>query len=588
MQRFPSFRRTLRQFGTLALAVASVLALPAQASSHREAPFIAGNPRVDGSDFYLFNSYDPARTGYVTMVANYLPLQDAYGGPNYYNLDSNALYEIELNNDGSGKENITFQFRFDNRNLDFAVGGVSIPLTQHAAACGGAASCPAGPSYSADPAFHAYEDYSVTVVEGDRRSGRKTPLSSNGHRVLIRPADNIGTKTIPNYPSYAAQYVYPLDDFQIAGKTCHGGQVFVGQRLDPFFVNLGQIFDLINVQSTGGATTSPSVPNNGSNGTVMPYYGTAAGSDNGSNYAYDSLDDKNVTALVLELPASCLVNASGKDPVIGGWTTASVRQSRIINPAPANASGELGDDSTREGGAWSQVSRLGMPLVNEVVIGLKDKDKFNASKPVNDVRNFAPYVLTPTLPQLVQLLYPTAVAPTGTVVNGLGSAPVRDDLISAFLTGLSFTVPANAGLQVGTTANASSAVAFSNVPVTTGTATSLSEMLRLNTAIPATPLTSQRRLGLIGLDAGGFPNGRRPIDDVVDIELRVAEGRLCSLNGVLTATNWQCTPATAPAGQIDFADGVAFKHLPGNNAEAVALPASFPYLNQPIAGSPRQ
>jgi len=295
-----------------------------------------------------------------------------------------------------------------------------------------------------------------------------------------------------------------------------------------------------------------------------------------------------VGALVLELPASCLVNPSGKDPVIGGWTTASVRQSRIINPNPVNGAGDETADTTPEGGAWTQVSRLGMPLVNEVVIGLKDKDKFNASKPVSDASNFAPYVLTPTLPQLLQLLYPSAVAPTGTVVSGLGKAPVRDDLIATFLTGLSFTVPANAGLQVGSTANVAGAVAFSNVPVTTGAATNLSEMLRLNTAIPATPLASQRRLGLIGLDAAGFPNGRRPIDDIADIELRVAEGRLCALNGVLTATNWQCTPASAPAGLVDFGDGVAFKHLPGNNAEAVALPASFPYLNLPLPGSPNQ
>ena len=578
----------VRLLARASLAAALLAAWPALASSHREAPTIAGMPQVDGSDFYMFNSYDPLRSGFVTLVADYVPLQDSYGGPNYFRMDPKALYEIHLNNDGSGKENLTFQFRFQSRNTDFAINGVSIPLIQHGQACGGAASCPAGPAYTADPAFNAYEDYSLTVVEGDRRSGKKTVLSSAGHDVLIKPMDNIGSKTIPNYASYAAQYVYPIDDFQVAGKTCHGGQVFVGQRLDPFFVNLGQLFDLVNYQSTGAATTSPSVPNNGSNGTVMPYYGTAPGADNGSNYAYDTLADKEVTALVLELPASCLVNPSGKDPVIGGWTTASVRQSRIINPNPVNGAGDETADTTPEGGAWTQVSRLGMPLVNEVVIGLKDKDKFNASKPVSDASNFAPYVLTPTLPQLLQLLYPSAVAPTGTVVSGLGKAPVRDDLIATFLTGLSFTVPANAGLQVGSTANVAGAVAFSNVPVTTGAATNLSEMLRLNTAIPATPLASQRRLGLIGLDAAGFPNGRRPIDDIADIELRVAEGRLCALNGVLTATNWQCTPASAPAGLVDFGDGVAFKHLPGNNAEAVALPASFPYLNLPLPGSPNQ
>ena len=573
-----------RPLGTLAaslgLLMLSAAATPALASSHREAPSIAGMPKVDGTDFYLFNSYDPARTGYVTAVANYIPLQDAYGGPNYFAMDSKALYEIHFSNDGSGKENITFQFRFNAVNNDVKL-PVSIPLVAAGQLCGGS-TCPAGPSYAADPKLNAYENYSVTVVEGDRRSGKKTVLKSAGHTTLIKPFDNIGNKTIPNYASYAAQYIYPIDDFQIAGVTCHGGQVFVGQRKDPFFVNLGQVFDLINVQNAG--QNAPFYT--GGPGTL-----TAVGADNGSNFANDTLVDKNVTSLVLEMPASCLLK--GSDPVIGGWTTASVRQSKIQNPSPSNGQGSESGDTTREGGAWSQVSRLGMPLVNEVVIGLKDKDRFNASKPVNDAANFAPYVLTPSLPQLIDLLFHTAigsnVAPTGTVVAGLGSSPVRDDLISAFLTGVSFTVPASTTLQlqVGSmsNANATGPVAFSNVPAT-GSATVLAEMLRLNTAIPPTPLAMQRRLGLIGLDAGGFPNGRRPIDDVVDIELRVAEGRLCSLNGTLTSVNWACTPSTAPAGLVDFADGVAFKPTTAGNQVAQPFPATFPYLNDPFPGSP--
>ncbi len=570
----------------VALALATLGTLPAQASSHREAPSIAGMPKVDGTDFYMFNSYDPARQGYVTFIANYVPLQDSYGGPNYFAMDPKALYEIHVNNDGSGVENITFQFRFNSVNTNFGVGGVAIPLVAHGQLTSGGST----PSYSADPNLNVYENYSVTVVEGDRRAGKKTVLTSNGHNTLIKPLDNVGTKTIPNYTTYAGQYVYPLDTFTVAGQSCAGGQVFVGQRLDPFFVNLGQTFDLINIQSTGNASpTTPSTPNNGTNGMVQPYYGTAPGSDShtgtGVNYAYDSLADKNITSLVLELPASCLTK--GSDPVIGAWTTASVRQSKIYNPTPANGAGSETADTTREGGSWTQVSRLGMPLVNEVVIGLKDKDLFNASKPKDDVAHFAPYVLTPTLPQLIQLLYPSAPAPTGTVIQALGTAPVRDDLIAAFLTGVSFTVPPNANLQVGATANVGTSVNFSNVPAT-GSKTTLAEMLRLNTGIPATPLASQRRLGLIGLDAAGFPNGRRPIDDVVDIELRVAEGRLCSLNGTLTNTNWACTPGTAPAGNVDFADGVAFKHLPGDNGKPVTLSTTFPYLNTPIAGSPNQ
>ncbi len=583
--------RSLILASAVALTLTGLAALPAQASSHREAPSIAGMPKVDGTDFYMFNSYETGRSGFVTMIANYVPLQDSYGGPNYFAMDPKALYEIHLNNDGSGKENITFQFRFNTQNKDIPL-PVSIPLVAAGQLCGGAATCPAGPSYTADAKLNVFENYSVTVVQGDRRAGSKTVLTSNGHNTLIKPFDNIGKKTIPSYTSYAAQYVYPLDDFTIGGATCHGGKVFVGQRADPFFVNLGQIFDLINVQNSGANA---------------PFYtgGTgllnAQGADNGTNFtgSSDIIADKNVTSLALELPASCLTK--GTDPVIGGWTTASVRQSKIQNPTPSNGAGAETADTTREGGAWSQVSRLGMPLVNEVVIGLKDKDKFNASKPVNDVANFAPYVLTPSLPHLIDLVFGLTASPTGTVVAGLAplgiTTPVRDDLIAAFLTGVTFTVPANANLQVGATANVTTPVTFSNVPAT-GASTTLAEMLRLNTAIPATPVNAQRRLGLIGLDAAGFPNGRRLIDDVVDIELRVAEGRLCSLNGILTATNWQCTPTTAPAGLVDFSDGIAFKGAYAATANTAAVPTNgtatspnnfgtaFPYVNDPIPGSP--
>ncbi|MEX0739313.1 MAG: DUF4331 domain-containing protein [Pseudohongiella sp.] len=215
---------------------------------------------------------------------------------------------------------------------------------------------------------------------------------------------------------------------------------------------------------------------------------------------------------------------SNDEPVIGAWTTASVRQARVINPDPmANGKG-----ATVEGGAWAQVSRLGMPLVNEVVIGLKDKDAFNASQPMNDGQ-FIDYVTHPTLPELLEILFG---------VTAPNNFP-RQDLVTAFLTG----VP-DVNMPVGVTA---------------------SEMLRLNPAIAATAAASQNDLGVLGGDNAGFPNGRRPVDDTVDVSLRVAMGVLAD-------------PADAPDGDLAYTDGVQL--------DASELQTIFPYLATPLAGSP--
>jgi hypothetical protein len=268
-------------------------------------------------------------------------------------------------------------------------------------------------------------------------------------------------------------------------------------------VNLGETFDLINIKAPATAFDP-----------------------NAERAAHDDLADKNVTAIELELPIACLTN--GTEPVIGAWTTASVRQGRLINPTPNSSK------ASKEGGAWSQVSRLGMPLVNELVIGLKDKDQFNHSKPTGDGQ-FIDYVTNPTLPALVQILFGSAgvKAPT--------NFP-RNDLVAAFLTGVKgVNQPANV-------------VA--------------SEMLRLNTSTAVS--ATQNRLGVIGGDSAGFPNGRRPGDDVVDITLRVAMGRLCKLS-------IGCVPGDAPSGDIDFTDGAYL--------DSAFIDNSFPYLKTPIAGS---
>ena len=480
-------------------AIGAVLAFAAAsaawASSHREAPFVTSMPKVDATDFYAFRSYEPGREGYVTFIANYQPLQDAYGGPNYFALDPNALYEIHVDNDGDAKEDISFQFRFRQTVRDIAlnVGGksVAIPLIQ------------AGPVSGVFPATqNRRETYTVDVVRGNRRGARAPLARVGGGTEFEKPLDHVGEKTFgagEGYAQYAWQFAH---DVAIPG--CQPGRVFVGQRKDPFAIPLGRVFDLINLNPLGPAS--------------------------GGNT--DDLAAKNVTSIVLEVPIACVT--AGAEPVIGAWTTASVRQGRLLDGSPASGTNRV----AIEGGPWTQVSRLGMPLVNEVVIGLKDKDRFNASRPSGDAQ-FADYVTHPTLPALIQTLFPSAPAPT--------RFP-RTDLVTAFLTGIpGLNRPARV------------------VP---------SEQLRLNTAIAPTPRERQHTLGVLGGDTAGFPNGRRPGDDVVDASLRVAMGVLCTLN---QPEAFGCVASDAPAGAAPITDGVT--------ADATAFPGGFPYLNPPLPGA---
>lgn len=496
---------------------ALLAALPAQGSSHREAPFVATQPKIDGTDFYAFNSYENGRASYVTLIANYQPLQDAFGGPNYFKMDPNALYEIHIDNNGDAKEDLTFQFRFQNnlKGITLPIGNqnVPIPLTQ--------AGSVSGPNAAT---LNVNEKFTVSLIRGDRRTGQSAPLTmvGSGATSFDKPVDNIGTKTIPNYAAYAAQHVYPVS---IPGCATPG-RVFVGQRQEGFAVNLGVIFDLINAPL--GVITDPSK----------------------INAAPNSLANKNITTLALEIHKSCLLSASSSDPVIGAWTTASIRQSQLVNANPPSGH----QTTVNYGGGWVQVSRLGMPLVNEVIIGLPDKDKFNGSLPQNDGQ-FATYVTNPTLPKLVEIamgLPAGSAAPT--------NLP-RLDLVTAFLTGIAgVNRPANP---------------------------TASEMLRLNTAIPAVPFAQQNRLGIVGNvlakgnDNAGYPNGRRPKDDVVDISLVVAMGGLCVANGNNNAFGFgsDCNPSKVPLG------ATAFKlHDAVDQAVQPFLPG-FPYLNTPIAGA---
>ena len=349
----------------IATAVATMLlgSSFAQASSHREAPLIAQTPKLDGTDFYMFRSYESGRAGYVTFIANYQPLQDAYGGPNYFSLDPNAVYAIHVDNNGDAVEDVSFEFRIKNtyRNLTVPVNGVSVAVPLSNIGQFGSTAT------ANDGVKNLIETYSVTMVRG----GKVYPGTNlaNGGRSFRKPFDNIGTKSIPNYAAYANSHISRLGLGGCAGEA----RVFVGQRNDGFSVNLGEIFDLINLNPVGAPDGRPNI-----------------------------IADKNVSSFALEVPIACLT--TGGSPIIGAWTTASKPDNNTMR----------------------QVSRLSAPLVNEVVIGLPDKDKFNASKPRNDGQ-FATYVTNPTLPALIEILFPGVQAPT--------KFP-RTDLVAAFLQGI--------------------------------------------------------------------------------------------------------------------------------------------------------
>ena len=512
-------QRATPLFGALCAALALLgMAASAQASSHREAPWISTAPKADGTDFYMFRSYEAGRSGYVTLIANYQPLQDAYGGPNYFKMDPNALYEINIDNNGDAREDITFQFRFQNnfKNIKLPINGqmIGIPLTQAGQVTGTTA-------VVNSPVLNVNEQFTLNIL---RKSGSSVATAAvtnaaNGSATFDKPVDYIGVKTIPDYPAYAAKHIYNVN---IPGCSAPG-KVFVGQRQESFAVNLGVIFDLVNAPV--GVITDPTLIN-------------AA--------AANSIQDKNVTTLAIEVPTTCLTQ--GAETVIGGWTSASLRQTQVLNPNPPT-----GHQTTASvGGGYVQVSRLGMPLVNEVVIGLGDKDKFNGSHPSNDAQ-FASYVTNPTLPALLEI----ALALPGTAPTNFP----RTDLVTTFLTGIP---------GVNKPANVVAA-----------------EQLRLNTAIEPVPFAQQNRLGIVGSllsggsDFAGYPNGRRPKDDVVDISLVAVMGGLCMANGDGNALGLgvDCKPSKVPLG------ATAFKLHDAVDQAVVPLLPGFPYLNTPNPGS---
>jgi hypothetical protein len=382
--------------------------LPGRASSHREAPLISSDPLADHTDVYAFVSPDAPDT--VTMIASFVPFEDPAGGPNFYRFGDNVLYEIKIDNNGDGTEDVTYQFRFTSQTVNT---NTFLYAT--------------GPIKSLDdPNRNSYQTYTVTRVEGGR-----TVFTAGPMRTMY---DNVGPASTPTYGGNGSG----IYEFRQADGTV--GRVFAGQTDDAFFLDL-RIFDFL--------------------------YG-----GNLSEAGTDSLAGFNVHSIAIQVPKASLRAAS---PIIGIWSTAS---------RPATTTRAAGTETTT--GNLVQVSRLGMPLVNEVVIPLGQKDRWNGSTPTQDGQ-FLSYVTDPEVPKLLQAVY-GLTAP----------ATPRNDLVQVFLTG----------------------VPNLNQPPGVRPA----EMIRLNTDIA--PTASPARLGVLANDIQGFPNGRRLGDDVVDITLQAAAGIL--------------------------------------------------------------
>jgi hypothetical protein len=406
-------------------------------SSHREAPEISKDPVADNADTYAFVS--PDRPDTVTIITNYVPLQAPPGGPNFFEFGDDVLYSIYIDNDGDALPDVTYQFQFNT-----VIGNPNTFLYN------------TGPISSlTDPNWNKRQFFSVTRVDYDDDC-----VLAEG---LACPPCNIGPRSTPNYGTLADAAVHTLSSGEV---------VFAGQRNDPFFVDLGSIFDLGDLRPFQNLHLIP----------------TAAAP------GVDATKALNIHTIAIQVPIAALTkqgrvwgsrDAMRADSVLGIWGGASRRKVRIADGA---------NDELSEAGPWVQVSRLGNPLFNEVLVPLGQKDLWNASQPVNDA-NFAGGVQHPELGQLLPVLYP------GVFPNLAALSAARVDLVAILLTGIP------SGIVPG----------FQN-----NTGAVLADMLRLNVAIP--PASTPNPLGLIGGDPAGFPNGRRVADDVVTIELRAIAG----------------------------------------------------------------
>ena len=470
----------------------------AKASSHSEAPLISQDPRADNTDLYAFVS--PEDTSKVTIIANYIPLEAPASGPNFYSFDDNVLYEIKVDNNGDGKDDIAYQFRFHTATVD--------PNTFLYA------KLPIGFANGAYTNWNRPQTYDVTLVHFNK-DGKVEEHGPNGPVALgtnvLTPPDNVGPRTTPNYDSLAAHAVTDLGG---------GVKVFAGQRDDPFYVDLGSIFDL------GGLRP------------FNPFHLIPLGAEAGR----DALKNYNTHSIAIQVPISQLTDI--EHPTIGIYASASRQKETVLK-----------NDGTKDGhGPWVQVSRLGEPLVNEVLIPLGQKDFWNRVDPEDD-QQFEGRYTSPELAGIVNLLY--GAPPSGHAGGVLQPIDTtgRGDLKAVLLTG---------------------------VPGLNFTGNTDADLLRLNTNIKpgvngacfggTASAAAPDRLGVLANpspDLCGYPNGRRLGDDIIDIELRaVAQGY-----GPWLATHFGL-PDKSPNDIVG--DGVDANDVPFSN--------TFPYVASPHQG----
>jgi hypothetical protein len=464
-------------------------------SSHREAPEISKDPAADNADVYAFVS--PDSPGTVTLISNFVPLQDPPGGPNFFEFGDDVRYSLHIDNDGDGRPEISYVFNFTTR--------LRNPNTFL---------YNTGPITSLDSAtWNKRQFYSVTRVDGHdttaygsalhgRHQGLRTTVLGSD---LACPPCNIGPRSTPNYPALGQAAVHSLPG---------GVKVFAGQRTDGFYVDLGAIFDLADLRPFQHLHLIPSADAMG----------------------VDATKTLNIHTIALQIPISQLTahRSVPKDPgsrasVIGVWSAASRRKVRMIDKA---------NDERSQSGPWVQVSRLGNPLFNEVVVPLGRKDKWNTLYPAGD-KAFLKNVQSPELAKLLPVLYPNVFP------NLAALSKPRADLVAILLTGLP------PGVVNG----------FQNY-----TGKVMADQLRLNLAIP--PATSNPSpYGLLGNDVAGFPNGRRVFDDVVSIELRAVAGATYGL------VDKSYKPDAAAALLTEGLTPAANRYQP-----------TFPYLAPPLDG----
>ena len=482
---------------TGALLIAATSAGGVLASSHREAPLISGDPAADNTDVYAF--LNPTNPNRLVVIANYTPMEEPAGGPNFYPFDPSVRYEIRIDNNGDGDADVSYDFRFRTQSTTKNFAGIPTFLYND------------GPVTSLTDANLLQKQWYTVTKNG-------TNLTSTAGTLRTPPA-NVGPRSTPNYAATAAQAVYSLSD---------GTKVFAGQRDDAFCVDLGSIFDLGGLRPFNPLHAIP--------------LGAAPGQDGLAGF--------NTNSIALDIPVNRLTKdhalptgPNDPDAVLGVWASASRQRERILN-----ANGTI---STA--GPWVQISRLGNPLINEVIIPREKKDYWNSQEPENDSQ-FAAYYRSPELTAVVNALYGALDNPSTTN---------RNDLVAILLTGLN--IPKSAVVPTG--------LQF------TRTGSTMADMLRVNTGIKPNAAGAcvfgvsgggvPNRLGALAADLCGFPNGRRLLDDVTDIEVRaLIEGYGPTLHAVLGV------PDRSPNDLIG--DGV--------NENDVPFLTTFPFIGTPHQG----